>query len=63
MFYMTVISNLMPYDELHVPNLYFCLAGVTMKREEKKEETLVSLILAVLLTAHVYFCYSFWCSL
>ena len=38
MFYMTVISNLMPYDELHVPNLYFCLAGVTMKREEKKEE-------------------------
>lgn len=65
MFYMTVISNVMPFDELHVPNLYFSLARATVKREERKEETPVILTLAVLLTAqeHAYFCYSFWCSL
>lgn len=52
-------------DELDVPKLCFSLVRFTMKREERKEKMLLSLTLDVLLTAqeHVYFCYSFWCSL
>lgn len=62
---MTIMSNLMLDDELDVPKLCFSLVRFTMKREERKEKMLLSLTLDVLLTAqeHVYFCYSFWCSL